>query len=94
MIFSPILPPGVKAKDSAKPGLGYLDSEGKYVISTYTRGKGDGAAVGKHLVIVNQLDPDDDEAPITNKGFACKVQDTPLEYEVKADVDNEFDIKL
>ncbi|QDU42445.1 hypothetical protein Mal52_09060 [Symmachiella dynata] len=76
--------------DIGKPGRGVLNEKGEFVISTYY--DEDGAKVGMHNVRVMQLDPEDDEAPVKDQGYACGVQEQPLE--VKDISDNVFDIEL
>jgi hypothetical protein len=60
---------GASEEDFAKGATGNIQSDGSYVLSTYS--DGDGAVVGVHDVRVMQVDPEDDEAPVRNRGFAC-----------------------
>lgn len=60
---------GLTEEDFAKGARGEIQSDGSYELSTYHQG--DGAAVGVHEVRVMQVDPEDDDAPIVNGGFAC-----------------------
>jgi hypothetical protein len=56
-------------EDFAKGARGEIQSDGTYELSTYK--EGDGAVVGVHDVRVMQVDPEDDDAPVVNGGFAC-----------------------
>jgi len=72
VIFTPVELEGganVSDQDFAKGARGLVNPDGPYQLSTYP--EDDGAAVGVHEVRVMQLDPDDDDAPVENGGFAC-----------------------
>ncbi|WP_148080561.1 DUF4198 domain-containing protein [Roseimaritima ulvae] len=69
-----------------KQGFAFTDSEGRYVISTYAPGEGDGAVVGKHRVRVGRGDAECD----------CSMNEEVdlMQVEVKADTDNTFELVL
>lgn len=72
VIFTPVEVVGganVSDQDFAKGARGLIHADGTYQLSTYSLE--DGAVVGVHEVRVMQLDPDDDDAPVENGGFAC-----------------------
>ena len=76
-----------------KQAFGITEADGTFVLSTYDIGAGDGAVVGKHRVRV---------AAPTNRekypDFTCAcVLDSEIdvmEVEVKADMENEFEVVL
>lgn len=91
VMFSPL-----EGEEGAIPAMGDIQPDGRYSLSTY--GDQDGAAVGKHQVMVipprveggqeDQEDDDLDDAP------APYVVPPGLTFEVQAGRDNEFHIEL
>lgn len=72
VIFTPVevnTEEALDEEDFAKGARGEIQSNGTYQLSTYS--EGDGAVVGVHEVRVMQLDPEDDDTPIENEGYAC-----------------------
>jgi hypothetical protein len=80
LTFSPI-PQNDKDKEPGKPGTGFTDAEGNYVLSSYK--PYDGAIVGDHRVVVAV----DDTNPVRCKRL------TEIELEVKPG-ENELNIEL
>lgn len=72
VIFTPIeveSAENLTEQDFAKGARGEIQPDGTYKLSTYS--EDDGAVVGVHEVRVMQLDPEDDDAPVENGGYAC-----------------------
>lgn len=89
MVYFEPLPSGAGGNNNAivgKQGFSFTDSEGKFVISTYDPGRGDGAVIGRHRVRVGRGDAKCD----------CVTNDerTLIEVDIKPDVNNEFEIVL
>jgi hypothetical protein len=86
--FSPLATESGSAINAlaGKQGFSYTDSQGRFVISTYQPGKGDGAVVGKHRVRVGR----------GKAQCECAMNDTVdlMEVEIKAGETNTFELVL
>jgi len=74
-----------KSAEVGKPGFSWTDENGRFVLSTYD--DQDGAVVGVHVVRVTTS---------SKYPCACVGDETRdlMEVEIKAEADNEFEIKL
>lgn len=84
--FEPIASTGTKSALVGKQGFSYTDAEGRFNISTYNPGKGDGAVVGLHRVRVGRGKAQCD----------CAMNDEVdiMQVEVKQGEPNEFELTL
>lgn len=84
--FEPIESATATGAIVGKQGFAFTDSEGKFVISTYTPNGGDGAVVGKHRVRVGKGDSKCD----------CYMNEEVdlMQVEVKDGEDNVFELVL
>lgn len=84
--FVPAASEGAKSAVVGKQGFAFTDSEGKFVISTYTPNGGDGAVVGTHSVSVGKGDSNCD----------CYMNEEVdlMQVEVKDGEDNVFELVL
>jgi len=60
VLFTPKLQPGADPKTSGKGASAYIQSDGRYTLTTYE--DGDGAIIGEHVVRIERLAPEDDES--------------------------------
>lgn len=88
IIFAPIA--DGNAMDAGKSGYAVADSEGKFVLTTYSNG--DGAVVGKHNVIVDS--PKAEEHPDFECDCETDARKNIMEVEVKEEGENNFTINL
>ena len=89
MVYFEPLPSGSGSSSNAlsgKQGFSYTDAEGKFSISTYRPGKGDGAVVGKHRVRVGKGEAKCD--------CAMNEEVDLMQVEVKAGEKNDFKLEL
>lgn len=84
--FEPTASEGAKGAIIGKQGFAFTDSEGKFVISTYTPNGGDGAVVGTHRVRVGKGD--------SNCDCYMNEEIDLMQAEVKAGEDNVFELVL
>lgn len=84
--FEPITSDQKESALVGKQGFSFTDEQGRFTISTYEPGKGDGAVVGKHRVRVGRGDAD----------CNCAMNDEVdlMEVEVKKGETNEFELAL
>ncbi len=84
--FQPIASADGKSALVGKQGFSYTDPEGRFNISTYNPGKGDGAVIGKHRVRVGR----------GKAQCACTMNEEVdlTQVEVKQGATNEFELQL
>ena len=73
-----------------KQAIAVAEADGTFVLSTY--GTGDGAVIGKHRVRVGG--PDREKHPDFTCACTLNSEIDVMEVEVKADVENEFEVIL
>ncbi len=84
--FEPIASAGAKSALVGKQGFSYTDDAGRFDISTYNPGKGDGAVVGMHRVRVGR------GKAVCDCAMNSEVD--LMQVEVKQGETNEFELQL